>query len=302
MSDTGTLPRGSDASPDDLPGEDQLARPQPLRAARPGMRIVVSSLAKGGASKSTTVLTLAEVLGRRGYRVLAVDLDPQGMLGANLAGVTVGSSGSVGAALGTDLTLGEVLVRQVTPGVDLAGAQRSSLEAARVRMQADQVEGLHWLSDELAALRMEYDYCLIDTPPGLDTLSRAALVAADSLLVPLPVEPLAYLGLADLLGVARKVAERQNPDLRLVGILRQFYDPRLLVTRSLLEQLVSDGLPVLRTTVPRSTRVPDASGMGMAVTAAFPDAPVAKAYEALADELVELVPPTGSGDTVGGAR
>lgn len=272
------------------PDGAQLERPSPQQPPRPGMRVIAHALGKGGSAKTSGVLTCGAALGSLGFRVLAVDLDPQGMLGANLGGVTVSADSSVGAALGTDLSFADIKVPHVQPGVDLIGAHRGALDAAAVRMSAEPIDGLHWLHDELAALADAYDYCLVDTPPGLGNLTRSALVAADTLLVPLPPEPLAYLGLADLLDVAAKVANRQNPDLRLLGLVLQMYDPRLLVTRSLLEQIEQDGLPVLHTTIPRSTRVPDASGMGLPVTVAFPDSAVAQAYVSLARELAELLP------------
>jgi len=257
-------------------------------------RTLVLANQKGGVAKTTTTLNLGVALHEMGYRVLAVDLDPQSNLSMS-QGIDVE---------GLELTMFDVLVggrpmqeliraREidiVPAGIELAGAELA-LTATIGRERA--------LQRAIAPLRDAYDYVLIDTPPSLGLLTVNAMVASDGVIVPVQCEYLSLRGLAQLRETLGQVREHLNPDASVVGILPTMYDARTVHAREaigLLEEAFGDLL--FRTRVGKTVRFAEAPAGGTSVLAYEPDGQASRWYRQLAAEVVER-PSTAP---VGGAQ
>ncbi len=250
---------------------------------RPTPRIVAVANQKGGVGKTTTAISLGAALADLGYRVLMVDLDPQGNATTGL--------GINNRAL--QVTIYDVLLRQekldncieptavrnlfVAPStLDLAGAE-IELVPEMGREQR--------LSKALAGLADQYDYVLIDCPPTLGLLTVNAMVAAREVLVPIQCEYYALEGIEQLQRSIDRVATHLNPDLSISAIVCVMYaktklaDDVVRVVRERFGDLVCDAV------VPRSVRVAEAPSYGKPITVFDPSSAPAEAYRRVAKEI-----------------
>ncbi len=214
---------------------------------------------KGGVGKTTTAVNLSAALRLAGKRVLLVDCDPQG-------NATSGFGISKNAVCGTY----DLLVRQEdifrciqkTEYGDVVPAGRN-LAAATVELTlAEQRESV--LRNALRALYEDYDFIFIDCPPSLELLTVNALVAADTVLIPMQCEYYALEGLADLMNSIKLTKKRLNPKLDVEGILLTMYDPRTNLTIQVEKELRSFlGDKVYSVPIPRSVRLSEAPSHGI---------------------------------------
>jgi len=260
-------------------------------------RIVAVANQKGGVGKTTTAINLSASLAVAGRRVLAVDTDPQGNLTSG-----VGQKGRVAPGR----TLYEALTRSdgsvdVHPFIAATGIDRLSLIAADHNLTGAEIELVTLPQREerlrrlLTTVRGEFDYILIDCPPSLGLLTLNALVAADTVLIPLHCEYFALEGLADLVGTMRRVRAALNPSLDIEGVLLTMFDDRT----NLGQQVARDvrGFfkeKVFRTVIPRNIRLGEAPSHGMPVLLYDVRSRGAEAYLALARELLERTAPTAA--------
>ena len=255
-------------------------------------RILAVANQKGGVGKTTTCVNLAASLAATRRRVLLVDLDPQG-------NATMGS--------GVDkydlpLSVYDVLVRQrpvaevrrsgIGAGFDVVPAN-GDLTAAEVEL----LETGHRerrLADALAPVTADYDYILIDCPPSLNLLTLNGLVAAHSVLIPMQCEYYALEGLSALINTIQRLAETVNPGLHIEGLLRTMYDPRNSLTKDVSGQLQAHfGERLYRTVIPRNVRLAEAPSYGLPAIQYDPKSRGARAYLALAGEIIRRQAPTG---------
>ena len=247
------------------------------------MKLAVTNQ-KGGVGKTTTSVNLAASLAAMHRRVLLVDLDPQGH-------ATMG--------LGVDKNEAEVTVYDVLMAPDEATAAVVNIESAGVDLIASNVDltgaeleliDLPRREFRLAdALRQVsgYDYVIIDCPPSLGLLTLNGLAASDRVLIPIQCEYYALEGLTALLQTIDRVTAGVNPGLTVEGIVRTMYDPRNSLTRDVSEQLSEHFADELyRTVIPRNVRLAEAPSYGLAALHYDKDSSGAKAYLALAGELV----------------
>ena len=228
--------------------------------------IVAVANQKGGVAKTTTAINLAASLALANQRVLLVDLDPQGNLtsGIGLKGQTA-SAGTIYEALtGSRASARSFVVPTAIDHLAIIPADRH-LTGAEIELVT--AEGREYrLRRILDALRHDYDFIFVDSPPSLGLLTLNALVAADSVLIPLNCEYFALEGIAELLSTIERVREHLNPSLAIEGVLLTMYDERTNLGQQVsanIREYFAD--QVYRTVIPRNVRLGEAPSHGVPV-------------------------------------
>ena len=240
---------------------------------------------KGGVGKTTTTVNLAAGLARVGQRVLVVDLDPQGnaTMGSGIDKRTLELS--VYDVLLENATIAEARQRNDKVGYDVVGANRE-LAGAEVEL-VDLERRDRRLKGALAAANDQYDFVLIDCPPSLSMLTLNGLCSAHGVIVPMQCEYFALEGLSDLVNTIKQVHANLNPDLKIIGLLRVMFDPRITLQQQVSEQLKTHfGNKVFDTVIPRNVRLAEAPSYGLPGVIFDPSSKGAQAFVAFAQEMV----------------
>ncbi len=240
---------------------------------------------KGGVGKTTTAVNLAASLAAMRRRVLVVDLDPQG-------NATMGSGvdkseleTSVYDVVVDGLPVEAAVVEAESAGYEILGSNVDLTAAELALMDADQRE--YRLRTALGAVQDRYDFVVIDCPPSLSLLTINGLVAANAVIIPMQCEYYALEGLSALMNTVSRITGKLNPSLEIEGIVRTMFDPRNSLTIDVSRQLLDHfGDKVFRTVVPRNVRLAEAPSYGLPVLYYDKQSRGAKAYLALASELV----------------
>jgi chromosome partitioning protein len=237
---------------------------------------------KGGVAKTTTTINLGVALQEMGYRVLAVDMDPQGNLTISLGLNPDSVRPSMYDVLVNQVSIEEALFKReldvVVSSIDLAAAE-IALSSLIGRERA--------LSKALLQVSDRYDYILIDTPPSLGLRTINARTAADGVIVPVQCEYLSLRGLAQLERTLELVRENLKPNVHIAGILPTMYDGRTVHGREAVEVLRSSfGDLVFDTVIRKTIRFAEAPVRGESVLKYAPKSEAANAYRRLAKEVL----------------
>ena len=241
---------------------------------------------KGGVGKTTTSINLAASLAERGKRILLIDMDPQGNASVGCGVDVTDIENTIYDLLLLETTAKEAIVKtecgvDVLPANgDLAGAQVELLNEIGREMR---------LQKALAPVQDDYDYIFIDCPPALNVLTINALVASNSVMIPMQCEYFALEGLSALIATVRKIRETLNPKLKIEGLLRTMFDGRNSLSNEVSRQLQTHfGDKVYKTVVPRNVRLAEAPSYGEPAITYAPESKGAQAYLELADEVLKI--------------
>jgi chromosome partitioning protein len=249
-------------------------------------KIVAITNQKGGVGKTTTAINVAAALAANDLRVLVIDSDPQGNATTGMGAKKDPTRPSLYQVLLGTAEIADAAVHTGFEGLDLVPGDKNLVGANLELVDAPRRE--FRLHDKVHAARAQYDFILIDCPPALDLLTLNALIAADSVLIPIQCEFFALEGISELMDTIERIRHSFEHSLEIEGILLTMFDDRTNLTRQVandLRDFFRD--QVFQTVIPRSIRLAEAPSHGQTILAYDVRSRGAESYIRLAKEILE---------------
>ena len=248
-------------------------------------KIISLANQKGGVGKTTTAVNLASCLAESNNKVLLIDIDPQGNACSGIGLSINDDTKGIYEILIKDSNIKDVIMETqwnnlhiIPVNIHLTGAQ----------IELVSVENREFiLKEAIQEIKNDYDFIIVDCPPNLGLLTLNALVAADSVLIPLQCEYYALEGLAKLLQTIQMVQENLNPELSIEGVLLTMYDSRTILSNQVMEEATGYFKDkVYKTIIPRNIKLGEAPSHGLPISVYDKSSIGAKSYRNLANEII----------------
>ena len=241
---------------------------------------------KGGVGKTTTAVNLCAYLGKKRKKVLMVDLDPQGNATSGLGIEKSELENTTYDVLVNEVPISSVICQSAAKNVDICPTNLD-LAGAEVEL-VSALSREHILKNAIEEIIDNYDYVIVDCPPSLGLLTLNALTAADGIIVPIQGEYYALEGLTQLVATINIVKKKLNPNIEILGVVLTMFDLRTQLSKQVKEEVENYfEKKVFKTVIPRNVRLAEAPSHGQAISDYDKNSKGAKAYEALASEIIK---------------
>lgn len=242
---------------------------------------------KGGAAKTTTALNVGAALTRKGYKVLIIDLDPQGNLttAAGMQPQEVADVPTVYEVLKGEIDINDT-IRTTAGGYDLVP---TDIRQSGAEIELSAATGRDFiLREAIETIKPKYDYILLDCPPSLSIITIMALTACNEVIIPIQGQYYALQGTRQLMNTFEVIKKRTNPRIKICGVVVTIYDGRKLLDRDILENVrAAFGAKVFDTQIRNNVSLAEAPAFGQDIYLYKPDSIGAADYTALTDEIIE---------------
>jgi len=243
---------------------------------------------KGGVGKTTTSINLSAGLGKLGYKVLLIDLDPQGNATSGLGVYSEDINYLIYDVLALDTDINQAIQKTSAENVDIIPSNNDLAGLEIELARAGNWERI--LEEKMKKLDKEYDFIFIDCPPSLGILSIIGLVASDSIIIPIQCEYYALEGVSQLFNTYELIKQNLNPKLEIQGVVLSMFDGRTNLSIQVVDEVKAYFKNKVYTSIiPRNVRLAEAPSHGLSIMDYDKKSTGAISYMDLAEEFIDLL-------------